>query len=103
MFEPRAQRNLRLYGRNRVPRRDRRVMVALLAAPGLSPYPLSRLAQVRSGGVRAVLVRLEALGWVRRVRHETYSAPVRHEYTLTSMGRESVTLLLGLGAGDDNG
>jgi DNA-binding PadR family transcriptional regulator len=93
-----GQRNRRLYGR-RIPRSHRRVMLALIAADGLSGYPLSRIAQVSSGSVYVVLAHLEQLGWVDREKTEAYAAPVRFGYTLTSKGRACVTLLLGLPAG----
>jgi DNA-binding PadR family transcriptional regulator len=71
-------------------------MLALLAAPGLSGYPLSKLAQVGSGTVYIALARMEALGWVDRLRHEGYAAHVRFAYSLTPGGRAAVTLLLGI-------
>lgn len=92
-----GQRNRRLYGR-RIPRSHRRVMLALLAADGLSGYPLSRAAQVGPGTVYVALAHLEQLGWVGREKAEAYAAPVRFGYTLTSKGRACVTLLLGLPA-----
>jgi DNA-binding PadR family transcriptional regulator len=73
-------------------------MVALLAADGLSGYPLSRLAQVSPGAVYAVLATLENLAWVDQERREAYASPVRFAYALNGKGRASVTLLLGLPA-----
>lgn len=86
-----------LYGRH-VPRSHRRVMLALLAASGLSGYPLSRLAQVGSGTVYIALARMEALGWVDRQRHEGYAQDARYAYTLTPQGLAAVTLILGIEA-----
>jgi DNA-binding PadR family transcriptional regulator len=93
---PDRAETFRLYGRHRVPRSHRRVMLALLAADGLSGYPLDRLAQTGSGTVYPVLARLERLGWVDR---EQDPASGRAFYTLTGKGRSGVTLLLGLPAG----
>lgn len=92
----------RLYGRPRIPRSHRRVMLALLSgAPGLSGYPLSRLAQVGSGTVYIALARMESRGWVVG----DWGTPDangnrRRFYTLTPKGRAAVTLLLGLEADD---
>lgn len=94
--ETARQRNYRLYGRRRVPRSHRRIMLALLAAPGLPAYPLSRLATVGSGKVFIVLWRMEDRGWVSRERHEGYATPLRFAYALTPEGRAAVTALLGL-------
>lgn len=97
--ETTAERNRRLYGRPRIPRSHRRVMLALLAADGLSGYPLSRLAQAGPGAVYVVLDRLERRGWVRgdwEIREDT--RPRRRFYALTPEGRASVALLLGLPA-----
>lgn len=93
MTENARQRNRRLYGRPRVPRSHRRVMLALLAADGLSGYPLCRLAQTGSGTVYPVLARLERLGWVNRKQDETTG---RAFYTLTPHGRTGARRLLGL-------
>ena len=92
--ETAAERNRRLCGRPRVPRSHRRVMLALLAADGLSGYPLGRLAQA-GGKVYPVLARLEVRGWVDR---EQDANSGRAFYTLTPEGRASLTLLLGLPA-----
>lgn len=97
--ETAAERNRRLYGHPRVPRSHRRVMLALLAADGLSGYPLSRLAQAGPGAVYVVLDRLERRGWVTgdwEVRED--AGPRRRFYALTPEGRANVTLLLGLPA-----
>jgi DNA-binding PadR family transcriptional regulator len=101
--EAARDRNRRLYGRPRVPRGHRRVMLALLAADGLSGYPLSRLAQVGSGTVYPVLAMLENLGWVDRREHSSIGTPTRFSYTLNSEGRAGVRLLLGLEANDAEG
>lgn len=98
--ETARDRNRRLYGRPRVSRGHRRVMLALLAADGLSGYPLSRLAQVGAGTVYVVLARMEGLGWVDRREHSSVGAPTRFSYTLTGKGRAGVRLLLGLEAPD---
>jgi DNA-binding MarR family transcriptional regulator len=96
--ETARDRNRRLYGRPRVPRAHKRIMVALLAADGLSGYPLSQLAQAGPGAVCVVLARLERLGWADRERHEGSAEHLRFGYTLTSKGRACVTILLGLPA-----
>jgi DNA-binding PadR family transcriptional regulator len=74
-------------------------MVALLAADGLSGYPLSRLAQVGSGAVYAILARLEALGWAESDFDRREGTGLRRRlYVLTPKGRANVTILLGLPA-----
>jgi DNA-binding PadR family transcriptional regulator len=93
--ETASDRNRRLYGRPRVPRGHRRVMLALLAADGLSGYPLSRLAQAALVTVYNVLDKLEDLGWAGR---EQDAESGRAFYTLNSEGRAGVRLLLGLPA-----
>jgi hypothetical protein len=95
---PRRAENRRLYGSPRVPRPDRRLMVALLAAPGLSAGPLSELAQVGSGRACAVLGRLEMLGWVDRADAEGYDGRARFAWSLNPKGIACATLLLGLDA-----
>jgi hypothetical protein len=100
MTETARERSRRLYGRPRVPRPDRRVMLALLAADDLAVYPLSRLAQVRPGRVHGViLARMRALGWVGW-RPDEASGRV---HALTRKGRACVTLLLGLPPGNGDG
>ena len=98
MTPPSRTETFRLYGKHRVPRSHRRVLLALLAVDGLSGYPLGRLAQAGSGTVYPVLARLERLGWVDRERHEGFAEHLRFSYTLTREGRAGVTLLLGLPA-----
>lgn len=96
--ETQRQRNRRLYGRPRVPRSHRRVMLALLTgAPGLSGYPLARLAQVGYGHVYVVLARMENRGLAEGKRMEG-PYPQRRAYALTPEGRAVVTQLLGLPA-----
>jgi len=70
-------------------------MLALLAADGLSGWPLCRLAQANSGTVYNVLDKLEDRGWVER---EQDANSGRAFYTLNSEGRAGVQLLLGLEA-----
>jgi len=70
-------------------------MLALLAADGLSGWPLCCLAQAGSGTVYNVLDKLEDLGWVGR---EQDAESDRAFYTLNSEGRAGVRLLLGLPA-----
>jgi hypothetical protein len=91
--ETARDRNRRLYGRPRVPRGHRRVMLALLAADGLSFVQLYRLAQARAGTVTAVLDALEDLRWLNRDRPDVLPG-----YTLNGEGRAGVRLLLGLPA-----
>jgi DNA-binding PadR family transcriptional regulator len=79
-------------------RRERRVLLALLSgASNLSGYPLSRVAQARSGTVYAVLDRLEACGWVAGEFRESRGEPkARRFYTLTPEGRKAAMLFLKL-------
>lgn len=91
-------RNRHLYGRPRIPRSHRRVMLALLAADGLSGWPLCHLAQASAGTVYVVLAKLEDRGWVDR---EQDANSGRAFYALNSEGRKAVRLLLGLEAFDD--
>lgn len=88
----------RLYGRKRVPRSHRRVMLALLSgAPGLSHYPLSRLAQVRSIAAVRTLARMESRGWVEGKPGTPNTNGLRRRfYRLTPKGHAAVTYLLGL-------
>jgi DNA-binding PadR family transcriptional regulator len=95
----------RLYGRHRVPRSHRRVMLALLAGlPRMSGYPLCRLAQVGSGTVYPVLERLEKRGWVESEWEDPNPLPPgqgrRRFYRLTPAGRKNILRLLGVEAGD---
>jgi DNA-binding PadR family transcriptional regulator len=96
-----GETTFRLYGKHRLPRSHRRVMLALLTgAPRLSGYPLSRLAQVGSGTVYIVLDRLENRGWVEGEWEDPNPLPAgkgrRRFYRLTPKGRAAVTYLLGL-------
>lgn len=89
--------------RHRVPRKDRRVMLALLSgASNLSGYPLSRAAMVGSGSVYVILARLERrLGGVAGEWGEfTPNGGRRRYYRLTPEGRTRVMELLGLKDGD---
>jgi DNA-binding PadR family transcriptional regulator len=75
-------------------------MLALLSgAPGLSGYPLSRLAQAGSGTVHVALARMEGLGWVDSDWYPSQGLR-RRAYSLTPQGRAAVTLLLGMEARD---
>lgn len=80
-------------------RRERRILLVLMTgAPGLSGYPISRLAQTGSGSVYPTLARLEKLGWATSERDtvETPNGGRRRFYKLTVTGRENVARLLGI-------
>jgi len=87
-----------LYGRQRVPRSHRRVLLALLAVPGGLPrYPLQKLAQARPRAVSRVLAMLEARGgtsarWLPAPEGER----PRRAHALTPLARLCVLMLLGL-------
>ena len=94
-------RNFRLYGRHRIPRSHRRVMLVLLTGAGrLSGYPICRAAMTGPGTVYLVLERMEKRGWVAG-EWETPDPlpgdrPRRRFYRLTPEGRSAVMELLGL-------
>lgn len=87
--------------RRRVPRSDRRVMLALLSgAANLSGYPLARAAQVGYGRVYVILARLENAGWVTGEWGTPDAEGKRRRfYRLTGGGRAQAMTVLGL-AGD---
>ena len=92
------------YGRHRVPRSHRRVMLVLLTgASRLSGYPISRAAMTGSGTVYIILARLERLGWVSSEWETPNPLPDgqgrRRFYRLTAFGRERAMDLLGLDDG----
>ena len=98
----------RPYGRVRIPRSHRRVMLVLLTgAPRLSGYPISRAAMVGSGAVYVILGRLERLGRVCSEWETPNPQPPgegrRRFYRLTAFGRERVLEVLGLGEGAEHG
>ena len=98
----------RPYGRVRIPRSHRRVMLVLLTgAPRLSGYPISRAAMTGAGHVYLVLARLERLGWVASEWETPNPLPPgqgrRRFYSLTSDGRRQVLKVLGLGEDGDHG
>lgn len=87
------------YRLGHVPRRHRRILLALLSGAGnLSGYPLSRVAQVSSGTVYVVLARLEAAGWAAGEwdPEQTPDGGRRRYYHLTLRGRQQAMRLLGL-------
>ncbi len=91
----------RPYGRRRIPRSHRRVMLVLLTgASRLSGYPISRAAMVGSGTVYIVLGRLERLGWVVSEWETPNPLPEgkarRRFYRLTPDGRRQVLAVLRL-------
>ena len=97
MLFPDPAETCRFYGKRHIPRSHLRVMLALLSgAPGLSGFPLSRLAQAGLATVYFVVWRMERLGWVNRERHLGYAQDGRFTYSLTPKGRAAVTTLLGL-------
>lgn len=97
----------RPYGRVRVPRSHRRVMLVLLTgAQGLSGYPIGRAAMVGSGSVYLILARLERLGWVSSEWETPNPLPDGHGrrrfYRLTDEGRRHALEVLGLGEGGNH-
>jgi len=83
--------------KRRVPRRDRRVMLALLSdAANLGGYAIMNAARI--GTPYLALARMERLGWVTREREypEPANRPPRTFYRLTAEGRANVMRLLGL-------
>ena len=83
-------------------RRQRRVLTVLMTgAPGLSGYPIMRLAQTGNATVYLTLDRLENLGWVSGEWdvEETPNGGRRRFYRLTPAGRENVARLLGMESG----
>ena len=91
-------RNFRLYGRHRIPRSHRRVMLVLLTGAGrLSGYPICRAAMTGPGTVYPVLERMEKRGWVVGEWEERSDGhPRRRFYRLTPAGRNNILELLGL-------
>jgi DNA-binding PadR family transcriptional regulator len=92
----------RPYGRVRIPRSHRRVMLVLLTgASRLSGYPIGRAAMTGSGSVYLILARLERLGWVSSEWETPNPLPDgsgrRRFYELTPEGRRRVLEVLGLG------
>jgi PadR family transcriptional regulator PadR len=90
--------------RRRIPRADRRVMLALLSGAGnLSGYPLARAAQVGYGKAYVILIRLERAGWVQGEWEPPDplpdDRPRRRYYRLTDTGREHAMAVLGLTRG----
>ena len=79
-------------------RRQRRVLTVLMTgAPGLSGYPIMRLAQTGSATVYTLLDRLERLGWVSSEQEEQHDGrSPRRFYRLTPAGRVNVARLLGM-------
>jgi DNA-binding PadR family transcriptional regulator len=87
---------IRAY-RRRVPRSDRRVMLALLSgAANLSGYPLARAAQVGYGRVYVILDRLENAGWAAGEWGPGAEGKRRRFYRLTADGRTRAMTILGL-------
>ena len=85
--------------RRHVPRRDRRVMLALLSdAANLGEYTICHAAGIGAGSAYPVLARLEGLGWTERERETPApeNRPPRTFYRLTPEGRTRVMELLGL-------
>jgi DNA-binding PadR family transcriptional regulator len=84
--------------RRRVPRSDRRVMLALLSGAGnLSGYPLACAAQVGYGRVYVILARLERSGWVGGEWGTPDAKGNRRRfYRLTPGGRSQALAVLGL-------
>ena len=82
-------------------RRQRRVLTVLMTgAPGLSGYPIMRLAQTGSATVYTLLDRLERLGWVSGEQEEQPAGRSRRRfYRLTPAGRVNVARLLGMESG----
>ena len=92
-------RNMELYGRHRIPRSHRRVMLVMLTWAGnVNGYVAMRAARVGSGSFYIAIGRLEKLGYVERQARDAGYADGnrRFRYVLTSLGREALLELLGL-------
>jgi DNA-binding PadR family transcriptional regulator len=85
-----------LYGRSRVPRSHRRIMTAMLAAPGTPAWDLTRLAQAPVPVVTVFLVRMQTLGWAEMDREPVSEEDRRIRYRLTGTGEACIRRLLGL-------
>jgi DNA-binding MarR family transcriptional regulator len=96
---PDRAETFRLYGRRRVPRSHRRVMLALLTgAPELGITEIARLAQCGFSSAVLATARMEGRGWLERQHFGEFHRVAWH---LTPEGRACVTLLLGLEAPRD--
>jgi hypothetical protein len=88
-----------LYGRRRIRRGDRRVMLALLSGAGnLSGARVYLAAGIGPGSFYPVVTRLEQRGYVWRERREPRygEGMASFRYRLTPAGRAAVLELLGL-------
>jgi DNA-binding PadR family transcriptional regulator len=94
VIEEKSSRNRRLYGRRRVPRYHRRVMLVLLAEPAPLPgFSIAKLAMTQHyGQVQTMLWRLEKRGWLT----PSTGAADRRCYQVTVPGRLAMMELLGL-------
>lgn len=78
-------------------RRERRVLLALLATPdGSMAWPLCRAAQVGSGTAYKTVARLVGQRWAVRSHEWLPGRRGRGIYTLTPEGRRVALALLGL-------
>lgn len=85
-----------LYGRKKVPRPHRRLMLAMLASDQVHAWQLTRLAQASVGTTTVWLVRMQTLGWVEIIREPVSDEDRRIRYRLTGSGAAFMRRLLGL-------
>jgi hypothetical protein len=95
MSRPGREETQRLYGRRRVPRNHRRILVALLAADEVYAQQLMQLAQAPPGATTIVLARMQARGWVEMI-YPAVKLRGRMRYRLTGTGRACAKRLVGL-------
>lgn len=92
-------KNMELYGRHRIPRSHRKVMLVMLTRAGnVNGYVAMRAARVSSGSFYIAIGRLEKLGYVeRQARDPGFGMDGRRfRYVLTPLGREALLELLEL-------
>lgn len=95
MARPDRAETRMLYGRRRVPRSHRRIMIALLATDGITAWNLMQLAQAGVSTTTVLLVKLQTLGWAEMDR-TPLGDDKRIRYRLTPAGEIYVRRLLGL-------
>jgi DNA-binding PadR family transcriptional regulator len=85
-----------LYGRRRVPRSHRRLILAMLASDQVYAHQLMQLAQVGPERTTVWLVRMQVLGWVEMIMEPVSQDDRRIRYRLTGSGASCMRRLLGL-------
>jgi DNA-binding PadR family transcriptional regulator len=95
--ETRQQRNRRLYGRKRVPRSHRKIMLVLLAVSSpMAAYSLARAGMTRQyGPVQVALAAMQSRDWIKASTGEGR----RRCYQVTYAGRMAIMELLDLPRG----